>query len=592
MCKVCILNADRANRLQRPTLQTASSTSQKSIAVSCRICHAVSTFSSEAALVVDTNLQAMIEVLEGTAAAIQPCMRCERVEATTTCTECNLKLCSGCSDLIHVGRLKLHQIQYSSEGIDETLKPRMCEQMGHDGYRKDLYCIDCKCFLCVLCTQSLPTHKTHHVATVAEAAQVERTRLIESVHAADAFREELRRSVVQIDEVVEATIHNANEEVAVFAQTMDSLINALQEKKAALLREAKHMCETEVDQLRSSRDKIFSLAAKLNETVAGSNKAIRNRSAPLIISRRNEMEDQMRSWDPIVVSSASCPVFSFSRYKELVGAIESLCVKTAPVTEVAKGLDPNTNRARTLAISAHRHPASSRQPAVTSSTYQTTNRSLFAAPAEGGVTSPSHHVNITDPAGGILIEPSHLVSSGRPKPFAFLKSTFNGLSFSNGKRTVTSQHDANGGHDGFREVGWETAMCDTILRSGRHYFELSIDRYTTKDGHNIVIGLIFDGDYGVCDVIGEDNNSVGLDVGMGTKCIGGDYSLPYLGAGVIKQGDVIGVDIDFDKETLTYYHNGRHLGVAFSGLSRPCFAAVSLIHEQQVTLMFPVQRPL
>eukprot|EP00758_Cryptobia_borreli_P001063 Tbor_TRINITY_DN1905_c0_g1::TRINITY_DN1905_c0_g1_i1::g.3536::m.3536/K10649/TRIM9_67; tripartite motif-containing protein 9/67 len=624
MCKVCVLNSDndfnrKLNINFYPSTRSSSSSgtwsvshpSKYGIQVACRICQAKSTFSSEAALTVDHNIERMIEILEGSVVTVMPCMRCEDGEGSLSCDECNVKLCEACSDLVHVGRMRNHHISHNVAGQDEVSKPQVCEQMGHEGYRKDLYCVDCRTFLCVLCTQSLPTHRNHQVTTVSEAAQVEKKKLMDAIEAAHNFRQELKNTVTQIDDVIATILRNAGEEVAVFEEAMDKLIHALQEKKASMIDEGRRMCESEVNSLRNSRDNIFSLVTKMNETVAESIKDIRNRSSHLIVARSNEMEDHIRNWEPIVISPTTCPVFNFPMYRDILAGIESLNVKRVPMTDVAqRGAHPAKDIARTLSIGNYTGSGNYNNRSNGFSNKSTNKggetHDLYSKGMGGGINQTlsagsrslleelsaaasadchggaSNKINASEPSKGVFIEPPR--NSDNQK-FKFFKSTFNGLIFSNDGRTAVSRCPSS--DDITRPAEWETAMCDALLYSGKHYFEVSIDRYDKRDGHNIVIGLIFDGDYGLCDVIGEDTNSVGLDLGRGTKCVGGDYSLNYLSPYVAAEGDVIGVQIDFADGTLRYYHNGRHMGVAFTGLNRPCYAAVSLINDQQVTLRFP-----
>ena len=53
----------------------------------------------------------------------------------------------------------------------------------------------------------------------------------------------------------------------------------------------------------------------------------------------------------------------------------------------------------------------------------------------------------------------------------------------------------------------------------------------------------------------------------------------------------MGVKIDFSEGSVDFFRNGAPLGTAFTGLQRPCYAAISLINSQQVTLMFPSKVP-
>ena len=162
--------------------------------------------------------------------------------------------------------------------------------------------------------------------------------------------------------------------------------------------------------------------------------------------------------------------------------------------------------------------------------------------------------------------------------FRFCKSTYNEVQLTNRGLTAVSHTQ-----------GWETVMAETLLSVGTHYWEVKLDRYDAKNGHNVVVGLVFDGGFELCEVLGEDINSVGYNCGRGTKCVGGSFMEPY--SQPAAQGDVIGVKVDYAQQSLEFYRNGRSMGVAYTGVARPAYAAVSMIQNQQVTLMFPHNVP-
>jgi hypothetical protein len=166
----------------------------------------------------------------------------------------------------------------------------------------------------------------------------------------------------------------------------------------------------------------------------------------------------------------------------------------------------------------------------------------------------------------------------QPRGFKFCKSTYNEVQLLNRGFSALSTGRT-----------WETVMADTLLSVGTHFYEVRLDRYDASNGHNIVIGLVFDGGFELCEVLGEDSNSVGFNCGRGTKCVDGDFMQPY--GQPCAAGDVVGVKINFNEGTVTYYRNGVSMGTAFTGLQRACYAAVSLINTQQVTLMFPATVP-
>jgi hypothetical protein len=164
----------------------------------------------------------------------------------------------------------------------------------------------------------------------------------------------------------------------------------------------------------------------------------------------------------------------------------------------------------------------------------------------------------------------------------FVKSTYNdNVTFSN--HGLTATHDET--------MQWETAMCEGRLGGGGGdgvvYVEVAVERHHT--GCSTVVGIVFDGPHELCEVLGEDNNSVGFNSVAGTKCCAGDLRQTY-SAPATQLYDTVGMRLDYGQRCIEYFRNGQSLGVAFTGLEAPCFVAVSMLGPQQVTLGFPLDK--
>lgn len=502
VCKPCILslNKEQASR----------------IAFRCPTCLDEVAVDDETELRINVALQSAVEILKGDQVPNLPCMRCEAVEATVDCPECNGKFCSSCSDLVHVGKFKAHRITYSADAVQAVHKPPYCTQVGHEDYRTDLFCVDCKAMLCVVCSQVSPLHRSHVVVPLSEAADVEKGKLRQTLQSAGKFRTELKKALQLVDEAVDRNEQHVALEVAAFDRSLGQLIHKLQEKRASLIEHAKLMNEAEMRKLRRVRGQIVDLASALNDTVASSQRALVMGTNTAIIKGCVDMEIQLARTEPVLIPDTYVPVFhSQPSATQIHNATEALSV----------ALSSDTN------IDAQ------------------------------------------------VVEAGHIFQR---RGFQFNKSTYNDLTMTNRGQSVASKPGTS----------WETAMGSELFSSGVVYYEVSVQQYTPVNGHNIIVGVVFDGAFELCEVIGEDVQSVGFDLGRGTKCVGGDYFLPYATDAVCGQGDVIGVKIDFDQHALTFYRNGRSLGVAFTGLTKPCYAAVSLCDAQKVSLMFPMKTPL
>eukprot|EP01059_Diplonema_ambulator_P004038 TRINITY_DN13731_c0_g3_i1.p1 TRINITY_DN13731_c0_g3~~TRINITY_DN13731_c0_g3_i1.p1 ORF type:complete len:523 (+),score=73.61 TRINITY_DN13731_c0_g3_i1:156-1724(+) len=501
VCKGCILGSN------------AQSGGGRSLKVTCTVCRQVSRYGSESEMVINQNLMDLIDVMKGDAVHKVGCSRCEKVEATLHCAECGLPLCSSCSDIIHVGRLRQHKLVYSTSAVTATKRPPKCGKPGHSDYRTDLYCVDCTELLCVLCSQTDFTHRTHKILPVKEAGEVERSKLRDVLEASSRLRSDLRSVCSNIDDSIANIERSTTEELLVFERTIDSIKERLDAKKSLLMQKARVGSIEQIDALRENREMTVALVAKLNEAVAKVERAMTHSNYVDIMTSRVEMERELMQQKPVTVSSVSLPQFSIPKYKEMVEGIDALELE-------------------------------------------------FHA--------------VDDRIHESVIEPSVLFTQ---KGFKWEKSTYGDSSINNRGLSVTSS-----------SRNWETIMSCTLLSAGVHYWEVKLDRYDTKNGHNVIIGVVFDGAFAMCDILGEDQNSMGYNTGKGTKTFQNDFLTPY--GHPCTSGDVIGVKLDLNAQVIEFFRNGLSMGPAFGHVSRPCYPAVSLIYNQTVSLLFPTKIPM
>eukprot|EP00754_Rhynchopus_humris_P035366 Rhum_TRINITY_DN16894_c0_g1::Rhum_TRINITY_DN16894_c0_g1_i1::g.164724::m.164724 len=501
VCKGCVLS------------RNTQSGGGQSIKVHCPVCREQSRYVQESDLLINQNLMDLIDVMRGEAVYKVACHRCEKVEATLHCSECALPLCSSCSDIIHVGRLKSHKVTYSATAVSATKRPPKCSRPGHADYRTDLFCVDCNELLCVLCSQTDFTHRTHKILPVKEAGELEKMKLREVLESSQRLRSELRDVCGSLDASMVNIERSTNEELLVFERTIDSIKERLDAKKALLMQQARVGSMEQIDTLRGNREATVSLVAKLNESVAKVERAIQQSNYVDIMTARVEMERDLLQQQPVVINHYSLPQFSISKYKEMVDGIDHL------------GLDFRV---------------------------------------------------VDDRLPEAVIEAGNLFHQ---KGFKMEKSTYGDSQICNRGTTVISS-----------SPNWETIMTCSLLSQGMHYWEVKLERHDARNGHNVMVGLVFDGAFAMCDILGEDENSLGFNTGKGTKCTGHDFLIPYGQA--CGHGEVIGVKLDYTTQTVEFFRNGVSMGVAFSHVVRPCYPAVSLINNQQVSLLFPTKIPL
>eukprot|EP01063_Lacrimia_lanifica_P012897 TRINITY_DN19595_c0_g1_i1.p1 TRINITY_DN19595_c0_g1~~TRINITY_DN19595_c0_g1_i1.p1 ORF type:complete len:528 (+),score=179.69 TRINITY_DN19595_c0_g1_i1:64-1647(+) len=489
-----------------------ASAAARGIEVVCAVCREVSKYSSERDLQINQGLVDEVALLVGDTVSATQCHRCEKNEATLHCVECALPLCTTCSDIIHVGRLRQHNIIYNSSPGGASSQPPRCTRPGHEAYRTDLYCVDCSTLLCVLCSQTDYTHRAHRVLPVAEAAVAEKDKLRDVIGSSTRLRTELRSVCGSLDTAMETIDRATSEELVVFEHTVEYVKQLLDAKKTALLAKARAGADEQVQTLARKRATAVNIVASLNGAVAKVERAMRQGNHYELMTARAEMQREMSAQSAVAINPYTLPQFTIPGYQALVDAVENMGV-------------------------------------------------------EFGV--------LDDRLPEAVIDPSDLL---RPKGFTFDRTTY-------GDAQIFSRGTACGAS----ARNWETVMSSTLLADGVHYWEVKIDKYDARHGHNIAVGVLFDGAFAMCDVLGEDDNSIAYSTGRGTKMAGGDLTQPY--AAPSGAGDVVGVKLNFAAQQLEFYKNGVSLGLAFYGVDRPCYAAVSMVNAQQVSLQFPAKVP-
>ena len=137
---------------------------------------------------------------------------------------------------------------------------------------------------------------------------------------------------------------------------------------------------------------------------------------------------------------------------------------------------------------------------------------------------------------------------------------------------------------------YESIIANTSFRHGQHYWEMRIDHY--REPEDIWIG--------VCrKPLDVNSNSPPLSGNFwsllcshGSRCLTSRESGYY--HPITADGDRVGVLLDTENGTLSYFHNDQFIGEAFHDLPRntDLFPAVNLYYETvQVTLVFPRRPP-
>ncbi len=138
-----------------------------------------------------------------------------------------------------------------------------------------------------------------------------------------------------------------------------------------------------------------------------------------------------------------------------------------------------------------------------------------------------------------------------------------------GRRLLRLVHQ--GSHD-----KWRCARGLRVYREGSHFFEVYIEALgATSNSWNMCVGIV-PLDFDPC------NDKVWIGAQKSWSYIAGNGHRVYDGANAVPygeaygKGDTIGVLLDFDRQSIEFFKNGRSQGVAFAAqLCAPVCAAVS-----------------
>jgi SPRY domain. len=127
--------------------------------------------------------------------------------------------------------------------------------------------------------------------------------------------------------------------------------------------------------------------------------------------------------------------------------------------------------------------------------------------------------------------------------------------------------------------------CNGLVRaqqgyySGRHYFEITLERFSVAGQGWHCIGVagpddVLEGQPGQI-MMGTSDTAACLCLENCQKLKATGRPMEY-GKRAVKQGDVVGVLLDLDLGELSFFLNGADMGVAFYGMRGPLFPSVEM----------------
>ncbi|KAM6201693.1 E3 ubiquitin-protein ligase TRIM9 isoform 16-T16 [Rhynchocyon petersi] len=547
-------------------------------------------------------LEGVIDRYQQSKAAALKCQLCEKApkEATVMCEQCDVFYCDPCRLRCHPprGPLAKHRLVPPAQGrVSRRLSPRKVSTCtDHELENHSMYCVQCKMPVCYQCLEE-GKHSSHEVKALGAMWKLHKSQLSQALNGLSDRAKEAKEFLVQLRNMVQQIQENSVEFEACLVAQCDALIDALNRRKAQLLARVNKEHE---HKLKVVRDQISHCTVKLRQTTGLMEyclEVIKENDpsgflqiSDALIRRVHLTEDQ---WGKGTLTPRMTTDFDLSLdNSSLLQSIHQLdfvqmkASSPVPATPILQ-LEECCTHNNSATLSWKQPPLSAvlaegyilelddgsggqfREVYVGKETMCTVDGLHFNSTYNARVkafnktgVSPYSKTLVLQTSEGCNFEPqsapySQLVDIKKLLAVAWFAfdpgSAHSDIIFSNDNLTVTcSSYDDR------------VVLGKTGFSKGVHYWELTVDRY---DNHP-------DPAFGVARI----------DV-MKDVMLGKDDKAWAITEGGITKGATIGVLLDFNRKTLTFFINDEQQGpIAFENVEGMFFPAVSLNRNVQVTL--------
>ncbi|XP_036292988.1 E3 ubiquitin-protein ligase TRIM9 isoform X8 [Pipistrellus kuhlii] len=580
-------------------------------------------------------LEGVIDRYQQSKAAALKCQLCEKApkEATVMCEQCDVFYCDPCRLRCHPprGPLAKHRLVPPAQGrVSRRLSPRKVSTCtDHELENHSMYCVQCKMPVCYQCLEE-GKHSSHEVKALGAMWKLHKSQLSQALNGLSDRAKEAKEFLVQLRNMVQQIQENSVEFEACLVAQCDALIDALNRRKAQLLARVNKEHE---HKLKVVRDQISHCTVKLRQTTGLMEyclEVIKENDpsgflqiSDALIRRVHLTEDQ---WGKGTLTPRMTTDFDLS-------------LDNSPLLQSIHQLDfvqMKVQHRKCDAIHCQTTKASSPVPAApilqleeccthnNSATLSWKQPPLSTVPAEGYIlelddgsggqfrevyvgketmcTVDGLHFNSTynarvkafnktgvsqysktlvlQTSEGCNFEPqsapySQLVDIKKLLAVAWFAfdpgSAHSDIIFSNDNLTVTcSSYDDR------------VVLGKTGFSKGVHYWEITVDRY---DNHPDPAFGVARMDVMKDVMLGKDDKAWAMYVDNNRSWFMHNNSHTNRTEGGIGKGATIGVLLDLNRKTLTFFVNDEQQGpIAFENMEGLFFPAVSLNRNVQVTL--------
>ncbi|XP_037667005.1 tripartite motif-containing protein 67 isoform X2 [Choloepus didactylus] len=549
------------------------------------------------------------------AAAVAICQLCDRTPpepAATLCEQCDVLYCAACQLKCHPSRgpFAKHRLSASSggggskspggagagaTGGSAARKFPTCPEHEMENY--SMYCVSCRTPVCYQCLDEA-RHGKHEVKPLGAMWKLHKAQLSQALNGVSDKAKEAKEFLVQLKNILQQIQENGLDYEACLVAQCDALVDALTRQKAKLLtkitKEREHKVKMVWDQINHCTLKLRQSTGLMEYC--------------LEVIKENDPSGFLQ------ISDALIKRVQVSQEQWVKGALEpkvsaefELTLDSEPLLQAIHQLDFIQMKCRVPPV-----------PLLQLEKCCTRNNSVTLAwrmppfthsPVEGYI------LELDDGDGGqfrevyvgketlCTIDGLHFNSTYNARVKAFNSSGVGPYS-----KTVVLQtsdvawftFDPNSGHrDIILSNDNQTATCSSYddrvvlgtaaFSKGVHYWELHVDRY---DNHP-------DPAFGVARVnvvkdmmLGKDDKAWAMYVDNNRSWFMHCNSHTNRTEGGVYKGATVGVLLDLNKHTLTFFINGQQQGpTAFSHVDGVFMPALSLNRNVQVTLHTGLEVP-
>ncbi|XP_036910180.1 E3 ubiquitin-protein ligase TRIM9 isoform X4 [Artibeus jamaicensis] len=558
-------------------------------------------------------LEGVIDRYQQSKAAALKCQLCEKApkEATVMCEQCDVFYCDPCRLRCHPprGPLAKHRLVPPAQGrVSRRLSPRKVSTCtDHELENHSMYCVQCKMPVCYQCLEE-GKHSSHEVKALGAMWKLHKSQLSQALNGLSDRAKEAKEFLVQLRTMVQQIQENSVEFEACLVAQCDALIDALNRRKAQLLARVNKEHE---HKLKVVRDQISHCTVKLRQTTGLMEyclEVIKENDpsgflqiSDALIRRVHLTEDQ---WGKGTLTPRMTTDFDLS-------------LDNSPLLQSIHQLDFVQMKVQPRncdALHFQNTKASSPVPATpilqleeccthnNSATLSWKQPPLSTVPAEGYIlelddgnggqfrevyvgketmcTVDGLHFNSTynarikafNKTGVSQYSKTLVLQTSEVAWFAFDPgSAHSDIIFSNDNLTVTcSSYDDR------------VVLGKTGFSKGVHYWELTVDRYDNHPDPAFGVARI---DVMKDVMLGKDDKAWAMYVDNNRSWFMHNNSHTNRTEGGITKGATIGVLLDLNRKTLTFFINDEQQGpIAFENVEGMFFPAVSLNRNVQVTL--------